>query len=379
MKKILITGTAGFIGFHLVNRLTEENYDIYGLDNINDYYDVSLKYVRLEETGIDTTIINPDKSGRKERGIKKSEEHRNKEQGSIPISREAKSAESKDKISSFVQSSKFENYKFIRLDLCDKEGLAELFREQKFDFVIHLAAQAGVRYSLENPQAYIDSNITGFFNLLEACREYTPKHLIFASSSSVYGNNDKVPFSENDNTDHPVSLYAATKKSNEIMAHAYSSLYQIPITGLRFFTVYGPWGRPDMAYYSFAKNILEGKPIKVFAEGKLKRDFTYISDITESLFRIIDIIPSAGKSGVMFKIYNLGNDNPVEVNEFISLLEKYLGKEAIKEYLPMQKGDVIQTHAEISALSKVVKYKPIVNIDSGLSRFCDWFSDYQNI
>lgn len=352
MKKILITGTAGFIGFHLVNRLTEENYDIYGLDNINDYYDVSLKYARLKKAGIDTTRINPDKLGRKERGIKGS---------------------------GFIKSSKFENYKFIKLDLMDKTGLFELFRKEQFDYVVHLAAQAGVRYSLENPQAYIDSNITGFFNLLEVCREYPPKHLIFASSSSVYGNNDKVPFSEDDNTDHPVSLYAATKKSNEVMAHAYSSLYRIPITGLRFFTVYGPWGRPDMAYYSFAKNILEGKPIKVFAEGKLKRDFTYINDITESLFRIIEIAPPESKSRPKYRIYNIGNDNPVEVNEFISLLEKYLGKEAIKEYLPMQKGDVIQTHAEISILSETVKYKPIVKIDLGLSRFCDWFLNYHNI
>ncbi len=352
MKKTLITGGAGFIGFHLIKRLLRDGCEVTGIDNINEYYDVNLKYARLNEAGISAERIDPDISGRKERGIKKNV---------------------------FIKSEKFENYKFLKLDLCDKEGLDVLFREQKFDFVIHLAAQAGVRYSLVNPQSYIDSNINGFFNLLEACREYPPKHFVFASSSSVYGNNDKVPFSEADDTNHPVSLYAATKKANEVMAHAYSSLYGIPMTGLRFFSVYGPWGRPDMAYYSFAKNILDGKPIKVFAEGKLKRDFTYIDDITESLTRITEIIPPAGKSGAKFRIFNIGNDNPVEVNEFISLLEKYLGKKAIIEYLPMQKGDVIQTHADISRLSGVVNYIPIVKIDSGLSRFCDWYLNYNNI
>ena len=234
MKKTLITGGAGFIGFHLIKRLLRDGCEVTGIDNINEYYDVNLKYARLNEAGISAERIDPDISGRKERGIKKNV---------------------------FIKSEKFENYKFLKLDLCDKEGLDVLFREQKFDFVIHLAAQAGVRYSLVNPQSYIDSNINGFFNLLEACREYPPKHFVFASSSSVYGNNDKVPFSEADDTNHPVSLYAATKKANEVMAHAYSSLYGIPMTGLRFFSVYGPWGRPDMAYYSFAKNILDRKSV----------------------------------------------------------------------------------------------------------------------
>jgi UDP-glucuronate 4-epimerase len=332
--KVLITGTAGFIGFHLVNKLAIEGFDITGIDNINDYYDVSLKYARLEEAGIEITRI---------------------------------------KKSDSIQSKKFENYRFIKLDVTDKAELEKLFREQKFDYVIHLAAQAGVRYSLENPQAYIDSNITGFFNILDACRECPPRHLIFASSSSVYGNNTKVPFSTDDNTDNPVSLYAATKKSNEVMAYAYSSLYNIPMTGLRFFTVYGPWGRPDMAYFSFAKNIMEGKPIKVFAEGKLKRDFTYINDITEILYRLISIKPNADDSGTKFEIYNIGNDNPVTINEFILLLEKYLGKKAIKEYLPMQKGDVLQTHAEISELTKITGYRPVTKIEKGLQNFCEWF------
>ncbi len=363
MKKILITGTAGFIGFHLVNRLSEENYDIYGLDNINDYYDISLKHARLEETGIDTKKIQ-----NLESRIQNLESGTNKDE--------------KDNINEleFIQSWKFKNYRFIKLDLTDKDGLEKLFKKEKFDFVIHLAAQAGVRYSLVNPQTYIDSNITGFFNLLETCREYTPEHLIFASSSSVYGNNDKVPFSEDDNTDHPISLYAATKKSNEVMAHAYSSLYQIPITGLRFFTVYGPWGRPDMAYYSFSDNISSEKPIKLFNYGKLRRDFTYIDDIVEIIYRVITIEKNSEKENkAKFSLFNAGNSNPVELEYFVSLIEKYLGKKAIYEFTNMQKGDVHITYADNSNLTQYIEYQPRTDIETGLFEFIKWYKLFNKL
>ena len=337
MSKILVTGSAGFIGFHLINRLVKGDHDITGIDNINDYYDVNLKYARLKESGIEGVIATNQNVG------------------------------------SMIHN----NYIFKRQDICNKEKLIELFREKKFDYVIHLAAQAGVRYSLINPQAYIDSNITGFFNLLEACKKYPPKHLIFASSSSVYGNNDKVPFSEDDNTDHPISLYAATKKSNEVMAHAYSSLYQIPITGLRFFTVYGPWGRPDMAYFSFSKNIIENKPIKLFHNGDLSRDFTYINDIIEILMRLIITDLKIGyETKVNYRLFNAGNSNPVQLMYFVSLLEEYLGRKAIIEFQEMQKGDVNITFADNSDLVNFVKYNFTTDIKEGLKTFVIWFQKY---
>jgi UDP-glucuronate 4-epimerase len=338
---ILITGTAGFIGFHLVRRLVNENFDIVGLDNINKYYDTELKYDRLKETGI-----------------------------------------SKDKIISsnrikLLRSENYKNYRFVKMDLLDKKNLLKLFEQEKFDYVVHLAAQAGVRYSLKNPQAYIDSNIVGFFNILEACRQNKPKHLIFASSSSVYGNNTEIPFSTSHKTDEPISLYAATKKSNEVMAYAYSSLYDIPTTGLRFFTVYGPWGRPDMAYYSFSKNIIEGKPIQVFNTGKLKRDFTYIDDIVKMIFKLIKVENiKSSQSKPKYKLFNIGNSKPVDLLYFISLLEKYLDKKAILKMEEMQKGDVRTTYSDCTEIINYLKYKPQVDIEVGLKKFINWFKKY---
>lgn len=294
--KILITGTAGFIGFHLVNKLIKEtDWQVVGLDNINDYYDVNLKYSRLQETGIEREKITYNQP---------------------------------------VTSTKFARYRFIKLNLEDIHNILALFKNEKFDYVVNLAAQAGVRYSLENPHAYINSNIVGFLNLLEACRKFTPKHILYASSSSVYGANKKTPFAVSDNVDHPISLYAATKKSNELMAHTYSALFNLPLTGLRFFTVYGPWGRPDMALFIFTKKILNGEPIDVYNNGDMKRDFTYIDDIIESVFRLIPSIPlpennyhgNPSVSFAPFRIYNIGNNSPVRLLDFISALEKTLGK-----------------------------------------------------
>ncbi len=336
MKKILITGAAGFIGYHLTQLLASNNFNIIGIDNLNSYYNVNLKKDRLK------------------------------------------------------QLEKFNNFKFLKIDLIDKNSLFDLFKKEKFEYVIHLAAQAGVRYSIENPYAYIDSNIYGFINVLEACRNFPIKHLIYASSSSVYGANVKQPFAENDNVDHPVSLYAATKKSNELMAHTYSDLYKIPTTGLRFFTVYGPWGRPDMAYFSFTKNILEGKEIKVFNNGDLERDFTYIDDIVFAIEKLIDKIPSEtpewdrveaepSTSFAPYRIFNIGNNKPVKLMEFISTLEKLLGKEANKKFLPMQPGDVYSTYADISKLNKLIGYKPTTSIEEGLAKFVKWYKKYFNI
>ncbi len=333
MKKILITGSAGFIGYHLTELLASNNFDIIGIDNLNSYYNVNLKKDRLK------------------------------------------------------QLEKFNNFKFLKIDLVDKDALFELFKKEKFENVIHLAAQAGVRYSIENPFAYIDSNITGFINILEACRNFPVKHLIYASSSSVYGANVKQPFSENDNVDHPVSLYAATKKSNELMAHTYSDLYKIPTTGLRFFTVYGPWGRPDMAYFSFTKNILEGKEIKVFNNGNLERDFTYIDDIVFAIEKLIDKTPKEtpdwdrvkaepSTSFAPYRVFNIGNNQPVKLLEFISTLEKLLGKEANKKFLPMQPGDVYSTYADISKLNNLIGYKPTTSIEEGLAKFVKWYKEY---
>lgn len=340
MKKILITGAAGFVGFHLTQLLCSENYNVVGIDNLNDYYDVELKKSRLEK-------LRCFDSAQHDKG----------------------------------------NFKFEKIDLVNKEKLFELFKTEKFDYVVNLAAQAGVRYSIENPYAYLESNLVGFLNILEACRNNPVEHLIYASSSSVYGANVKQPFSENDNVDHPVSLYAATKKSNELMAHTYSTLYKIPTTGLRFFTVYGPWGRPDMAYFSFTKNIIEGNKINVFNNGNLERDFTYIDDIIKAISKLIKKIPSENKnwdrlisepstSFAPYKIFNLGNNQPVKLMDFISILEDKIGIKANKVFLPMQPGDVNSTFADVTLLNDYVGYKPSTPIDIGLEKFVEWYKAY---
>lgn len=346
--KILITGTAGFIGYHLVKRFTNEEHIIIGLDNINDYYDVKLKYSRLEETGISREKIEYNK---------------------------------------LVVSEKFKNYSFIKLNLEDRENVKKLFEEEKFDIVCNLAAQAGVRYSIENPYAYIDSNINGFINILEGCRHNEVKNLVYASSSSVYGLNKKMPFSTENNVDHPVSLYAATKKSNELMAHSYSNLYAIPTTGLRFFTVYGPFGRPDMAYYKFTKKIMENKPIDVYNYGKMKRDFTYIDDIIDGVYKTLFFIPKENTnwnaenpnpsfSKAPFRVYNIGNNKPENLMDFISVLEKNIGKKAKINMMPMQAGDVKATWADTEDLERDLGYKPDTPIEVGIKNFVDWYVDY---
>jgi UDP-glucuronate 4-epimerase len=343
--KVLVTGTAGFIGFHLALRLLEDGHKVVGLDSINDYYDVNLKYARLRESGV------------------------------------GKEASEWRKV---IQSRKYENYCFIRMQLEDRAGMEQLFGEEKFDQVVNLAAQAGVRYSLTNPYAYIESNIAGFMNVLECCRHNNIKHLVYASSSSVYGLNEKMPFSESDSVDHPVSLYAATKKANELMAHTYSYLYGLPTTGLRFFTVYGPWGRPDMALFIFTRSILEGKPIDVYNNGEMKRDFTYIDDIVEAIVRVMNHVPKGdpswsgaepnpASSKAPFKIYNIGHSSPVKLMDFIHEIEKNLGKRAILNMLPLQAGDVTETWADVSALSSVVGYMPRVEIEEGIAKFIEWY------
>lgn len=334
MKNILVTGVAGFIGFHLAERLLKDGWVVTGIDNINDYYDVNLKYDRLEQMGIDR---------------KKAEVY-----------------------NSHVQSSEFENFSFIRLNLEDREGLPEIFEKYNFNIVCNLAAQAGVRYSLENPEAYVDSNIVGFLNILECCRNYKIEHLIYASSSSVYGQNSKIPFSTEDNVDHPISLYAATKKSNELMAYTYSHLYGFKTTGLRFFTVYGPWGRPDMAMFLFTDAISRGKPIKVFNNGDLERDFTYIDDIVEGVVNVIN--QNDGRS--ISSLYNIGNSKPVKLTDFIKEIEKNLGVIAEKEMLPMQPGDVNKTWADVDDLKKDFGYTPQTPIETGVKNFIDWYNNY---
>lgn len=346
--KILITGTAGFIGFHLAEKLLKRGDQIVGLDSINDYYDVNVKYGRLQRTGIAKEDIA---------------------------------------YNQLIQSTVYPNYQFIQLNLEDKENLNELFESQKFDKVINLAAQAGVRYSLTNPEAYIDANIVGFINLLECCRHHEIKHLTYASSSSVYGLNEAQPFSTKDNVDHPVSLYAATKKSNELMAHTYSHLFKIPTTGLRFFTVYGPWGRPDMALFLFTKAMVENRPIDVFNFGEMQRDFTYIDDIVEGVARVNDNPPienpnwdpnsdDASISSAPYKIYNIGNNNPVKLMDFISALEKKLGKTAQKNMLPIQAGDVPSTYADVADLIRDLDYKPETSIEEGIDQFVDWYLEF---
>ena len=335
-NRVIVTGAAGFIGFHLSMRLLKDGCHVTGIDNLNSYYDVKLKEARLEKL------------------------------------------------------TSFENFSFYKIDLSDKKSLEEIFNNTKHDVVVNLAAQAGVRYSIENPHAYVDSNIVGFVNLLESCRHNDVKHLVFASSSSVYGANTKMPFSVHNNVDHPVSLYAATKKANELMAHAYSHLYGMHCTGLRFFTVYGPWGRPDMALFLFTKAILEEKPIKVFNHGRMQRDFTYIDDIIEGVVRIMARLPEPnpawngdnpdpGTSYARYKIYNIGNNNPVELMEFIGVIEKVLGKKAKKEFLDLQPGDVPATYADIDDLIKDVGFKPETTIETGIKQFILWYNEYYGV
>jgi UDP-glucuronate 4-epimerase len=342
MKKILVTGSAGFIGFHLSARLISLGYKVSGLDSLNNYYDVALKEDRITNL---------------------------KQKAKISVGNEQ------------------DLFSFYRHDLADKRRIFELFKDKEFDYVIHLAAQAGVRYSLENPQAYIDSNLIGFMNVMEACRSYPPRHLIFASSSSVYGLNGRVPFSTNQNTDHPVSLYAATKKANEVIAHSYAHLFNIPVTGLRFFTVYGPWGRPDMAYFSFTRKILSGDAIEIFNNGDLKRDFTYIDDIVNGIVALLDRIPNGSPlfdplnpepsiSSAPYQIFNIGNNNPVTLMDFINILERTIGIKTRKVFKPMQAGDVFATHADIDSLSELVGFKPVTSLETGLRYFVDWYRDY---
>ena len=321
-QKYLVTGAAGFIGMYTVKRLLEQGHKVIGLDNLNDYYDPELKQHRLAQL--------------------------------LP----------------------FKNFTFVELDLANREGMAALFKAEQFDRVIHLAAQAGVRYSIENPFAYVDSNLVGMMTILEGCRHNKVQHLVYASSSSVYGMNDKIPFSEDDQVDNPVSLYAATKKSNELMAHSYAKLYQIPVTGLRFFTVYGPAGRPDMAPWLFTEAILQGKPIKVFNHGKMMRDFTYIDDIVEGVVRIQDVIPAGD---IPYSLFNIGNNEPIQLARFIAAIEKATGKTAEKIMLDMQPGDVERTYADTARLEATVGYKPQTEIEQGIQQFVDWYKEYRGI
>jgi UDP-glucuronate 4-epimerase len=330
--KILVTGAAGFIGFHTCLKLVNQGHEVYGIDNINNYYDPRLKFDRLNELGlseVESKLFNTE-----------------------------------------VQSTKFNSLLFSRIDLVDYDSIDNLFKQEKFEVVCNLAAQAGVRYSIENPKAYVDSNISGFLNILEGCRNHKVKHLVYASSSSVYGENRKVPFETTDNVDHPISLYAATKKSNELMAHTYGHLYGFKTTGLRFFTVYGPWGRPDMAYYLFAEAISNDKPIKVFNNGEMERDFTYIDDIVNGM---IKIIVKNIDSREHYKIYNIGNNKTESLQNFISTIEEAMGKKAIKEMCPMQQGDVPRTFANVNGLIKDYKYSPSTDIKFGIQSFIKWF------
>lgn len=332
--KILVTGSAGFIGYHVVRELLNQGYSVTGIDNINAYYDVRLKYARLKETGIEERNIKPGEC---------------------------------------VQSAIFDSYQFVEMDLNDREALNDLFAKEHFSHVVHLAAQAGVRYSLQNPFAYIHSNITGFMNILEACRHNPVKHLLYASSSSVYGDNTDTPFSESDNTDRPVSLYAATKKANELMAYSYARLYHIPATGIRFFTVYGPWGRPDMAPSLFMTAILKGEPIRLFNHGNMERDFTFVDDIVTG---VLKIIPSPPSIETPHAIYNMGCTSPVKLTDFLAEIEKVAGKKAIVEMTGMQPGDVVSTYADTTRLKRDFNYQPSTPLETGIQRFYQWFNGY---
>jgi UDP-glucuronate 4-epimerase len=334
--KVLVTGAAGFIGFHVARRLLERGEDVVGMDNLNDYYDVSLKEARLAELQ-----LSP-------------------------------------------------GFRFHRLDLGDRDGVNRLFQEHRPERVVHLAAQAGVRYSVDHPEVYVESNLVGFLHILEGCRHHEVRHLVYASSSSVYGGNTRMPFSIHDNVDHPISLYAATKKANELMAHSYSHLYRLPTTGLRFFTVYGPWGRPDMATVLFTRAILEGRPIPLFNEGKMRRDFTYIDDIAEGVARVMDHVaepnpawsgdrPDPGSGAAPYRIYNIGNNQPVELLRFVEILEEHLGRKAERVLLPMQPGDVPETYADVDDLAREVGFKPPTPIEEGLRRFVEWYRSYYNV
>ena len=350
-KKILVTGTAGFIGYHLANRLIQRQDQVTGLDIINDYYDPQVKHDRLKTAGIESDKIEYGKP---------------------------------------LQSQAHDNYQFVKLDLTDREGLNQLFKTEQFDAVVNLAAQAGVRYSLVNPQAYIDSNIIGFTNILECCRHHEVGHLAYASSSSVYGLNEKMPLSTADNVDHPISLYAASKKSNELMAHTYSHLFGLPTTGLRFFTVYGPWGRPDMALFLFTDAMLKGKPIKVFNHGNMVRDFTYVDDIVEGVLRVIDNPPKGNpdwtgasplpdSSVAPWKVYNIGNNNPIKLMDFIQAIEDKLGITAEKNMMDIQPGDVPATYADVQDLVDHFGYKPETTIREGIDAFVDWYVEYYGV
>lgn len=334
--KVLVTGAAGFIGMHVSEALLARGDEVVGLDNLNDYYDPALKQARLDRLAPHAT------------------------------------------------------FRFVRMDVADRDGMARLFADERFDRVVHLAAQAGVRHSLTHPHAYVDANLVGFVNVLEGCRHGGVGHLVYASSSSVYGGNAKMPFSEHDSVDHPVSLYAATKKANELMAHTYSHLYNLPTTGLRFFTVYGPWGRPDMALFIFTKKILAGEPIDVFNHGHHKRDFTYIDDIVEGVIRTLDNVaqpnedwsgaqPDPGTSKAPYRIYNIGSNNPVELSRFIEIIEERVGKKAEKNLLPMQPGDVPATYANVDDLIKDVDYKPSTSVEEGIANFVDWYRDFYKV
>jgi len=347
-QKVLITGTAGFIGYHLANKLLSLDYEVLGLDTVNDYYDVNLKYDRLENAGIKRDDVMPGKP---------------------------------------VASSVYPGYRFIQLKLEDRDAILKLFEEEKFDYVVNLAAQAGVRYSLTNPEAYVDSNITGFINILEACRHYPVKNLIYASSSSVYGLNSNMPFSVGSNVDHPVSLYAASKKSNELMAHTYSHLFGIPTIGLRFFTVYGPWGRPDMALFLFTDAILRNRPIEVFNHGRMERDFTYVDDIVNGIGKMINKPPVAdsgwdphhpdpSRSSAPYRLYNIGNNSPVKLMDFIAAIEEVTGRKAEKIMKPIQPGDVVKTWADVSALKDDFGYQPQTPVRVGIEQFIRWFREY---
>jgi UDP-glucuronate 4-epimerase len=335
MKKVLITGAIGFIGYHIAKRLIKEGYSVVGIDNINSYYDVRLKYAKLPILGITEDSIWPN----------------------VPY-----------------QSTKHKNFKFVKLDIKDRYNLEKLFETEKFDIVCNLAAQAGVQYSIQDPHTYIENNITGFINIIDACRQNKIEHFVYASSSSVYGNREDVPFKETDNVDNPISLYAASKKSNELIAHSYSHLFKLKTTGLRFFTVYGPWGRPDMAPYIFVKRISEGKPITVFNNGNMERDFTYVDDIVEGVYRVI----KGNSTNDNYKIYNIGNSKPVNLNDFIHTIEKVVGKKAKVEYKSMRSGDVVRTYSDITNLQNDYGYSSTINIEKGINSFVKWFNNYNN-